>query len=89
MWWLEMQIPTDPNTRLDRKATAAALTAVGFRISPSTLATMASRGGGPPYELWGPRVTYRWASSLEWATNRLSAPRLATAEADAQRGSAA
>jgi hypothetical protein len=81
-------IPTDPNTRLTRKATAAGLTASGFPISPATLATMASRGGGPPYELWGPRVTYHWGSSLDWARSRLSTPRRSSAEANVQNAPA-
>jgi len=81
---MQNSVPTNRNTRLTRKATAAALTAVGFPISSATLATMASRGGGPPYELWGPRVTYRWGTSLDWAESRLSRPRSITAEADAQ-----
>lgn len=86
---MQNSIPTDPNTRLTRKGIAAALSAAGFPISPRTLATMATRGGGPPYELWGPRVIYRWGPSLDWATSRLSSPRSATAEADAQRGNVA
>ena len=37
-------VPEDPNTRLRRTATAAALTAAGFPVSDKTLATKASRG---------------------------------------------
>jgi hypothetical protein len=64
----------DPNARLDRKQTAAALTARGFKITPSTLATFTSRGGGPPFSKFGPYVSYRWGSSLSWAKKRTSAP---------------
>src|SRR5271170_840274 len=38
-----------PDALLTRAATAAALTDTGFPVSPATLATQATRGGGPPY----------------------------------------
>jgi hypothetical protein len=73
-------IPQDPDALLGRKETAAALTAAGFKVSAETLTTKASRGGGPPYRRFGPRVVYRWGDSLEWARGRLSAPRRSAAE---------
>jgi hypothetical protein len=82
-------LPIDPETLLTRDATAAALTAAGFPIKPKTLATKATRGGGPPYRLFGPRVLYRWRDVLNWAEARLSTPRCNSAEADAQRDTAA
>jgi hypothetical protein len=42
-------IPDDPNALLSRDQTAKALTDSGFKTEPTTLATKASRGGGPPY----------------------------------------
>jgi hypothetical protein len=69
----EVSIPSDPNARLDRKTLALTLTAAGFPISEATLATMASRGGGPAFQLWGRKPLYPWGGSLEWAENRLSA----------------
>jgi hypothetical protein len=72
----------DPKARLTRPQTAAALTEAGFPTAAKTLSTKASRGGGPPYELWCGRATYRWGKSLSWAQNRLSAPRRSTSEAD-------
>ena len=48
-----------------------------------TLSTKASRGGGPPYQLFGPRVLYRWGDALKWAQARLSTPRRSTSEGDA------
>jgi hypothetical protein len=81
-------VPDDPNTRLRRMATAAALTAAGFPISDKTLATKASRGGGPPYRLFGRVPLYRWGDALAWAEGRLSAPRHSTSEADAQHHAA-
>jgi hypothetical protein len=76
-------VPDDPNIRLRRTATAAALTAAGFPVSDKTLATKASRGGGPPYRLFGRVPLYRWGDSLAWAEGRLSSPRRSTSGADA------
>jgi hypothetical protein len=80
-------MPTDPNpeTLLRRKATAEALTALGFPCSDKTLATKATRGGGPPYRSFGRIPLYRWGDALAWAQSRLSAPRGSTSEADAQQ----
>ena len=76
-------IPTHLDALLTRDQTAAALTAAGFPVKAKTLATKATRGGGPPYQSFGPRVLYRWRTTLEWAQARLSAPRRNTSEADA------
>lgn len=76
-------IPIDLDALLTRDKTAAALTERGFRTSAKTLATLASRGGGPPFHHYGPRVVYRWRDTLEWAVNRLSKPMRSTSEVDA------
>ena len=77
-------IPDDPRALLTREAVAAALTAAGL-----TLATKASRGGGPQYHLFGTKPLYRWGDALQWAQSRLSPPRSSTSEAELQRGTAA
>jgi hypothetical protein len=41
-WWARSDIPIDPHTMMPRKKLAAALTAIGFRCSPATLACLAS-----------------------------------------------
>jgi len=79
-------IPDCFDALLTREATAAALTACGFPVKSKTLATKASRGGGPPFMAFGARVLYRWGDSLAWAKSRLSKPRCSTSEADAQAG---
>jgi hypothetical protein len=76
-------IPDNPDALLTREGTAAALTASGFPVKPKTLATKATRGGGPPFMSFGARVLYRWGDALTWAQGRLSAPRCSTSEADA------
>jgi len=80
-------IPTDPNTLLTRKATATALTEAGYPTRPATLATKATRGGGPPYHRFGLLALYKWGKALEWAQSRLSPPIRSTSEAahDARR----
>jgi hypothetical protein len=57
---------------LSRKEIAEALTKEGFTIAESTLATMATIGGGPPYRKFGRYVKYEWNDALHWAKSRLS-----------------
>ena len=71
---------------LQRKLTAEALTKCGFEISEATLATMACRGGGPPFHKFGRKPLYRWGDALAWAKSRLSAPIRSTSELDAGAG---
>ena len=71
---------------LTRDAVANALTAAGYRISSATLATRASRGGGPVYRTFSGRALYLWSDLLSWAESRTSTPKSSTSEGDAQRG---
>jgi hypothetical protein len=82
-------IPQDPDALLGRKQTADALTEAGYPVAEATLTTKASRGGGPPYQLFGVRALYRWGDSLAWARSRLSAPRRSAAEHAAAQGDTA
>jgi hypothetical protein len=82
---MDMLLPNDPTLQLRRKAAAEALTAAGYPISDKTLASMATRGGGPEYRSFGRTVLYRWSDLLAWAESRLSAPRRSTSEADTQK----
>jgi hypothetical protein len=66
--------------KLTRAQLADALTDVGFPTSQKTLATKASRGGGPPFQKWGARVIYTWGPSLKWAMDLLSEPISSTSE---------
>jgi hypothetical protein len=76
------QIPQDPDTLLGRRETAHALTEAGYRTSPATLATKASRGGGPLFQRWGRKPLYRWGDTLDWARSRLGPPMRSTSEDD-------
>jgi hypothetical protein len=75
-------VPDNPEALLPRDKTAAALTELGYLTSPKTLATMATRGGGPRFHRFGPRVLYRWRDALDWAESRLSPAMLNTSEMD-------
>ncbi len=76
-------VPNDPDTMLTRDAIAVALTAAGYPISAATLATKATRGGGPTYRLFGRRPLYKWSDSLDWARGRLSKPVRSSSELEA------
>ena len=77
---MKTELPLD--ALLTREQTADKLTEAGFPTKPKTLSTKATRGGGPPYSLFGPRALYRWADALAWAQGRLTAPRSSTSEMD-------
>ena len=72
-----------PNSdaQMTRQQIAEALTAAGYPISSKTLATKATRGGGPVFRIFCGRAVYRWADALEWARSVTSAPRASTSEA--------
>jgi hypothetical protein len=76
-------IPDNPDALLTRDAAAEALTASGYPVAPKTLATKATRGGGPPYSLFSGRALYRWGDALAWARSLTTPPRRSTSEADA------
>jgi hypothetical protein len=75
-------IPDNPDKMLTRKEAAVALTEFGFPVQAATLATKASRGGGPLFQRFGARPLYRWGDLLEWAQSRLSKPVNSTSELD-------
>jgi hypothetical protein len=79
---MEMMMTRDPDEMLRRHALAGALTEAGYPTAPATLATKATRGGGPPFRLYGRIPLYRWADALAWAESRLSPPRRSTSESD-------
>ena len=78
-------IPDALDALLTRERTAEALTAAGYPVASKTLATKATRGGGPPYSLFSGRALYRWGDALNWARNLTTPPRRSTFVADARR----
>jgi len=76
-------IPNDRDALLRRAAGAEALTAAGYPIREATLATKASRGGGPPFRRFGRVPLYRWGDLLDWAQSRMGPVMCSTSELDA------
>ena len=72
-----------PDSLLTRSDAATALTDAGFPTSAATLATKASRGGGPAYRLYGRKPLYRYADLMAWAEGRCSKTIHSTAELEA------
>ncbi|MCB8877603.1 DNA-binding protein [Acidisoma silvae] len=68
-------IPANPDARLTRDEAAKFLTDLGFQTKPATLATIATRGGGPTFQHFGKRPLYRREDLLAWAHSKLSAPK--------------
>jgi hypothetical protein len=75
-------IPNSDDALLTRDATAIALSLLGFPVAGPTLATKASRGGGPPFHRFGRRPLYRWGDAVDWAKSQLSGPIRSTSESD-------
>jgi hypothetical protein len=75
-------IPENPEALMRRAETAAALTAAGYPTATATLATKATRGGGPEFQTYGRIPLYKWRVALAWAESRMSAPRCTTSEGD-------
>jgi hypothetical protein len=75
-------IPDRQDALLTREVTAAALTEAGFPVKAKTLATKASRGGGPPFRKFSNRPLYVWSAALDWAQSRLGPLVMSTSELD-------
>ncbi len=65
--------------RLTRAQLAATLTAAGYPTAVATLHTLATRGGGPPYALFGNKALYVWGDALAWAKGRVRQPKTRSA----------
>jgi hypothetical protein len=78
--WSEAGVPTDPFATLKRREAAAALTRIGWPVAYRTLNTLACRGKGPPYKLFGARSLYTWIDLLKWAEGRSSGARTTAIE---------
>jgi len=66
--------------RLGRREAAQFLTDQGYPVAPTTLAKLASIGGGPMFESFGRKPLYRTADLLTWARARSSGPRRSTSD---------
>jgi hypothetical protein len=72
-------IPSGPRRR--RGDAARFLTENGYPTAPTTLAKLASIGGGPEFIKFGRIPIYEDEKLLEWASSRCSKPRRSTSEA--------
>ena len=79
------QAASGPDRLLTRREASSFLREHAFPVAEATLATKATRGGGPPYSLFGRRALYRAGDLLGWAQAGMTAPRRSTAEADVVR----
>lgn len=71
------------NVWLTREEAALVLRALGYPVASTSLATMATRGGGPMYRRFGLRCLYRRSDLERWARAKLSKPRRSASEGDA------
>jgi hypothetical protein len=60
------------DTKLKPEELVAEAKKRGIPLTKSSLATWRSRGGGPPFEKFGPYVIYAWGTSWAWVQSRLS-----------------
>jgi hypothetical protein len=65
---------------LTRREASEYLTERGYSVATSTLAKLATVGGGPIYKSFGRRPLYRPADLLAWVTSRSTGPRRSTSE---------
>ena len=75
-----------PDAMFTREKGAEALSALGYPVTKATLATLASRGGGPLYRQFGRRALYRWDTLLSWAEARCSPLRSSSSDGGAVTG---
>ncbi len=73
-----------PDALLRRTDAATALRSAGYPTTKATLATLATRGGGPVYRKFGAIPLYRWSDLQDWAQSKLSAPMQSTSTGDLQ-----
>jgi len=71
---MPLPIPDNSDALLTRDAVALALTEAGFPVRAKTLATKATRGGGPPFRSFGRRPLYRWADASNGQTRGSPTP---------------
>ncbi len=72
-----------PDAMFTRDKGAVALSNLGYPVTKATLATLATRGGGPVYRRFGKRALYRWSDLVGWAEARCGAAVRSSSELDA------
>jgi hypothetical protein len=77
----------DPGTFLTRYQLAETLEQCGISVSYDTLATKATRGGGPPFRIFGKSAVYQWADVVAWVLETMGEPARTTSEHRARMAS--
>jgi hypothetical protein len=77
----------DPRTFLTRFQVAETLELCGIPMSSDTLATKATRGGGPPFRIFGKSAVYQWADVVAWVIETMGEPARTTSEHRARMAS--
>jgi hypothetical protein len=78
--WCSLGVPTSPAARLSRRATAEALTKIGFPLTYSSLCTLATKGQGPLFDRFGPHAIHEWGDAVAWAQARAKGKRSSSSE---------
>ena len=76
--FLELDMLFEPF--LNRKSASHFLKEQGINIEASTLAKLASVGGGPVMRKFGRRVLYEPQALLTWISEKLTAPQRSTSD---------
>lgn len=77
----------DPKTFLTRFQVSEALEACGIPLSYDTLATKATREGGPPFRIFGKSAVYQWCDVVAWVLETMGEPARTTSEHRARMAS--
>jgi hypothetical protein len=75
----------DPNRRYRRREAATVCREEGIPVTLSSLATKASSGGGPKFQLFGRVPLYLGSDLIAWIEEKLSAKFGSTSEAGVAR----
>jgi hypothetical protein len=76
----------DPRTFLTRYQLTDTLEQCGIPLSYDTLATKATRGGGPPFRIFGKSAIYQWCDVVAWVRETMGEPARTTSEHRARQG---
>jgi hypothetical protein len=70
----------DPGTLMEPAALSENLGLSGLKVATTTLESLRSRGGGPPFRKFGRRRLYAWGDGALWALGQLTGPLTSTSD---------
>jgi hypothetical protein len=77
----------DPQTFMTRFQLAETLELCGIPLSYETLANKATKGGGPPFRIFGKSPVYQWGDVVAWLRETMGEPARTTSEHRARMAS--